>query len=43
MLEASSKLEFEKAALLRDQIDALRSGDVKKAARGGSRRGRARR
>uniref|UniRef100_UPI00404A52D1 excinuclease ABC subunit UvrB n=1 Tax=Cephaloticoccus sp. TaxID=1985742 RepID=UPI00404A52D1 len=33
MLEASSKLEFERAALLRDQIDALRSGDYKKIAR----------
>ena len=27
MDEAASKLEFERAALLRDQIDALRSGD----------------
>jgi len=32
MTEASSRLEFERAALLRDQIDALRSGDYKKMA-----------
>jgi excinuclease ABC subunit B len=30
MTEAAAKLEFERAALLRDQIDALRSGDFKK-------------
>ncbi|MCH6255746.1 excinuclease ABC subunit UvrB [Puniceicoccaceae bacterium K14] len=30
MDEAAAKLEFERAALLRDQIDALRSGDYKK-------------
>jgi excinuclease ABC subunit B len=33
MTEASGKLEFERAALLRDQINALRSGDYKKVAR----------
>ena len=33
MVEASAKLEFERAAVLRDQINALRSGDYKKAAR----------
>ena len=33
MLEASGKLEFERAALLRDQIEALRSGDFRKIAR----------
>ncbi len=33
MTEASSRLEFERAALLRDQIEALRSGDFKKMAR----------
>ena len=33
MTEAAAKLEFERAALLRDQIDALRSGDFKKLAR----------
>ncbi len=33
MAEASGKLEFERAALLRDQIDALRSGDYRKAAK----------
>jgi excinuclease ABC subunit B len=33
MQEAAAKLEFERAALLRDQVDALRSGDYKKAAR----------
>jgi excinuclease ABC subunit B len=32
MTEAAGRLEFERAALLRDQIDALRSGDVRKAA-----------
>jgi len=31
MNEAAAKLEFERAALLRDQIDALRSGDFGKA------------
>ncbi|MFZ9681915.1 MAG: excinuclease ABC subunit UvrB [Cephaloticoccus sp.] len=34
MVEASRKLEFERAAVLRDQIEALRSGDYKKAAKG---------
>ncbi|HEX2853021.1 MAG TPA: excinuclease ABC subunit UvrB [Opitutaceae bacterium] len=33
MQEAAAKLEFERAALLRDQVNALRSGDYKKAAR----------
>jgi excinuclease ABC subunit B len=33
MAEASGNLEFERAALLRDQIDALRSGDYRKAAK----------
>jgi len=33
MAEAASKLEFERAALLRDQIAALKSGDYKKAAK----------
>ena len=33
MTEASSRLEFERAALLRDQIEALRSGDFKKMAK----------
>jgi excinuclease ABC subunit B len=33
MQEASGRLEFERAALLRDQINALKSGDYKKAAR----------
>jgi excinuclease ABC subunit B len=43
MVEASGRLEFEKAAVLRDQIDALRSGSYKKAARsGGKRRGASR-
>jgi excinuclease ABC subunit B len=32
MTEAAGRLEFERAALLRDQIDALCSGDVRKAA-----------
>jgi excinuclease ABC subunit B len=32
MQEASGRLEFERAALLRDQINALKSGDYKKAA-----------
>jgi excinuclease ABC subunit B len=33
MAEAASKLEFERAALLRDQISALKSGDFRKAAK----------
>lgn len=33
MITASGKLEFERAAVLRDQIDALRSGDYLKAAK----------
>jgi excinuclease ABC subunit B len=32
MTEASARLEFERAAVLRDQINALRSGDFRKAA-----------
>jgi excinuclease ABC, B subunit len=32
MAEASARLEFERAAVLRDQIHALRSGDFRKAA-----------
>ena len=43
MDEAASKLEFERAALLRDQIDALRSGDFsngkKKSGRAYGKRG----
>ena len=33
MQEAANKLEFERAALLRDQINLLKSGDYKKAGR----------
>ncbi|MFM8336146.1 MAG: helicase-related protein [Opitutaceae bacterium] len=33
MQDAAGRLEFERAAILRDQIDALRSGDFRKAAR----------
>ncbi len=33
MTDASAKLEFERAAVLRDQINALRSGDYRKQAR----------
>jgi excinuclease ABC subunit B len=33
MQEAAGRLEFERAAILRDQINALKSGDYKKAAR----------
>ena len=40
MQVASSRLEFEKAAVIRDQIDALRSGSYKKLARAAGRRGR---
>ncbi|MEM9160310.1 MAG: excinuclease ABC subunit UvrB [Verrucomicrobiota bacterium] len=44
MDEAAAKLEFEKAALLRDQIEALKSGDFKKgksaSSKGGYRRRR---
>jgi excinuclease ABC subunit B len=49
MTEAAGRLEFERAALLRDQIDALRSGDALKVSRvsprsaGGRGRGRPRR
>ncbi|HEY8932841.1 MAG TPA: excinuclease ABC subunit UvrB [Rariglobus sp.] len=32
MTEAAGRLEFERAALLRDQIEALKSGDFRKAA-----------
>lgn len=32
MADASARLEFERAAVLRDQINALRSGDYRKAA-----------
>jgi excinuclease ABC subunit B len=38
MQEAASRLEFEKAALIRDQIDSLRSGKFKKLARPAGRR-----
>jgi excinuclease ABC subunit B len=38
MREAADKLEFEKAALIRDQIDSLKSGKFKKLARPGQRR-----
>ncbi len=41
MQEAAGRLEFEKAALIRDQIDALKSGKYKKLGR--SNRARARR
>ncbi|MEX2045452.1 MAG: UvrB/UvrC motif-containing protein, partial [Opitutus sp.] len=33
MQEAAGRLEFERAAVLRDQVNALRSGDYRKAAR----------
>jgi excinuclease ABC subunit B len=33
MQEAAGRLEFEKAALIRDQIDSLKSGKYKKLAR----------
>ena len=33
MTEAAGRLEFERAALLRDQVEALRSGDYKKIAK----------
>jgi excinuclease ABC subunit B len=38
MQEAAGRLEFEKAALIRDQVDSLRSGKFKRLARAGSRR-----
>jgi excinuclease ABC subunit B len=38
MSEAAERLEFEKAALLRDQIDSLRSGKFRKLARPAGRR-----
>ena len=40
MTEASARLEFERAAVLRDQIEALRSGNYKKSAAVASRGGR---
>jgi excinuclease ABC subunit B len=36
MTAAAAKLEFERAALLRDQVNALKTGDYKKAARAAS-------
>ena len=36
MQEAAGRLEFERAALLRDQINSLKSGDYRKAARAGA-------
>ena len=36
MADASARLEFERAAVLRDQIQALRSGDFRKAAAAGA-------
>jgi excinuclease ABC subunit B len=38
MREAADRLEFEKAALIRDQIDSLKSGKFKKLARPANRR-----
>jgi excinuclease ABC subunit B len=38
MREAADRLEFEKAALIRDQIDALKSGKFKKLAKPANRR-----
>jgi len=38
MQEAAARLEFEKAALIRDQIDSLRSGKFKKLGKAPSRR-----
>jgi excinuclease ABC subunit B len=38
MQEAAGRLEFERAALLRDQVNALKSGDYKKAAKAGAAR-----
>ena len=40
MQEAAENLEFERAALLRDQINALRSGDFRKSAGEGGRKPR---
>ena len=40
MSEASSRLEFERAAVLRDQINALRSGDFRKAAQARDQKGK---
>ena len=37
MQEAAGRLEFEKAALIRDQIDSLRSGSYKRLAKGRAR------
>ncbi|GAB5560474.1 MAG: excinuclease ABC subunit UvrB [Synoicihabitans sp.] len=40
MTEASNRLEFERAALLRDQIESLRSGEYKKTAKSKPGRGK---
>jgi excinuclease ABC subunit B len=39
MTEAAARLEFERAALLRDQINALKTGDYKKAVKPANARG----
>ena len=36
MQEAAGRLEFERAALLRDQVNALKSGDYRKVAQASS-------
>ena len=38
MQEAAGRLEFEKAALIRDQVDSLRSGILQEARQGSPRR-----
>jgi excinuclease ABC subunit B len=39
MTEAAGRLEFERAALLRDQVEALKSGDYRKAAQPKTKKG----
>ncbi|MDD2763889.1 MAG: excinuclease ABC subunit UvrB [Opitutaceae bacterium] len=43
MQEAAGKLEFERAALIRDQIHSLKSGDFKRPATGGAKKRNGRR
>ena len=40
MQEAAGRLEFERAALIRDQINALKSGDYRRSASAGGKKKR---
>jgi excinuclease ABC subunit B len=39
MTEAAGRLEFERAAVLRDQVEALRSGDFRRMGKAGGGKG----